>query len=124
MKIEIPIAKESEAYMQRVLSQYKEVNQMPSRITGRTVIHMYPQRDTRRIDDEGKLDGFIDAYLCELHIYDIENQTVFKSRGWNDEVDLTNVPSRIRIFKDLSTMITIDTPVRLLNCQSFIVSKL
>lgn len=114
-KIEIPLHNKSEQYLREILAEYKETKELPSIIKGRCIIHMYPYEDT--YEDDGCLVGYIDAIHCELHIYDIENKTVYKTK-MHDEIRV-DVPCRVRIFKDLSTMLIFDTPVSFNNWHSF-----
>ncbi len=121
VKIELPIHNESVEYLELLaLDDYEQINELPENIEGRCVIHMYPYEDTNNGTEGGN--GFIDAFNCELHIYDEENKTVFKTKR-HDQIDV-KVPCKVRVFKDLSTMLIIDTPVRLFNGQSFEVCKL
>lgn len=120
VKIELPIHNESIEYLNLLeLDKYKELNKLPQNIKGRCVIHIYPYEDTNDGSDCGK--GFIDAFNCELHIYDEDNKSVFKTKG-HDEINV-RVPCKVRIFKDLSTMLIIDTPVKFFNGQLFEVYK-
>lgn len=115
MKLEIPNSEESEKYIEEVFGRYTEIEDAPLEIHGRCVIHIYPTEDTQK--DNGELDGFCDAYNCRLDIYDVINKTVYKTYS-HDEVNI-RIPSRVRIFKDLSTMIIVDEPVRLGYYKSF-----
>ena len=120
MKIEIPISKVSEQYIKDTLSRYIEIEDMPKQITGRCIFHMYPYQDTT--DENGGLVGYQDAILFNLHIYDIDNMTVWKTSN-KDSLDI-DVPCKTRIFKDLSTMVVIDGGVKLHSFQAFEVCRI
>lgn len=108
MKIEVPHSKDSEDYIKRVFSSYKEVSEAICKPKGRCVIHMYPFEDTM-IDGQDDLHGYIDAYLCELRVYDVVENTVYKyvcSDAIHSEVGCS-----VKVFKDLSTMLTFDRPI-------------
>jgi len=120
MKIEIQTSQISEQYIKDTFSQYTEVYQMPKLIKGRCIFHMYPYQDTT--NEDGSLVGYNDAMLFNLHIYDIENMNVWKTSN-KDSLDI-DVPCKIRIFKDLSTMVVIDGGVELHSFQAFEVCKI
>lgn len=111
----IPITEESEAYIREVLSRYTAVeDECPRRFDDRTLLHLYPTRDTHNAD--GDLDGFQDALFFDVHIYDTDTKTRYTIAD-RDEIDL-NVPCRIRYFKDGSTMLILDGPIELHPFQS------
>lgn len=120
MKIEIPISLESQKYVDYLTKTYTETDEVPKRINGRTLIHIYPKEDTIE-DGSDDSHGFVDAFNCEIHIYNTENMTVFKTKR-HDQVEMS-VPCNVRIFKDLSTMLIIDTPVTFGLYQSLEVRK-
>lgn len=115
MKIEIPITQQSEEFIRKTFKGYKEIEKIPDVINGRCIIHMYPYRDT--VEEDGSLSGYIDAMFCELHIYDCNNSTVFKTK--HIDALIINTISSIKIFKDLSTMVVIDGGVELHSSQAF-----
>ena len=100
-ELKVQIEQESVDYLQEVFKEYKEVDKPLHEIKRRSIIHIYPKKDTY-----GELYGYCDALLCEMHIYDCEKQLVYKTNN-HDSVYL-DVPSGTRIFKDLSTMLIID----------------
>lgn len=106
-ELKVQIEKESVEYLQEVFKDYKEVNKRLDEIKGRCIIHIYPKQDT--YEEDGALYGFCDALLCEMHIYDCEKQLVYKTNN-HDSVYL-DVPCGTRIFKDLSTMLIIDSGI-------------
>ena len=112
----IKISEKSKKMINEVFSRYKEV-ELPSildgiKIDGRTIIHTYPTSDTQD-DNDDELDGFIDALLFDVHIFDVDKSLVYKSKG-HDRIDYYgfNIISQ-EVFKDGSTMIIIDTPVKI-----------
>ncbi len=115
MRIEVIHTDHAENYLKDVFDGYVEVDEFPTELNGRTIIHIYPKEDT--FDTDGSLTGFQDAYNCEIHIYNVESKTVYKTKRLHDQIEL-DVPCRIRSFKDLSTMIIIDAPIKLYNFQS------
>ena len=107
------ITKKSQQYLDEIFLDYVEVNSLPKELYGRTILHLYPVRDT----DNGKeLDGFVDALFFDLHIYNCETMTVYKT-DCKDQIRI-DVPCATRIFKDGSTMIIIDSPVAIHLFQS------
>jgi hypothetical protein len=108
MKIEVPITKFSEEYIIATLGQYKEISELEP-ISGRCIIHMYPKHDTVKDDNGDDLRGYLDAMNCDLHIYDVNKMTVYKTE-YHDAISLydTNLSIMVKVFKDLSTMIILD----------------
>lgn len=116
MKIEALHHSDSEKIIKETFSMYKETEKIPEYIKGGCVIHIYPKSDTIVNGIDKDLEGYIDAYNCELHIYDCKNKTVYKSK-LHDEV-MADAKCKIRIFKDLSTMVIFDEPVKFISGQS------
>lgn len=104
MHLEVPHTHYTDEYLRDVFSPYTEIDKMPEYIEGRCIIHMYPVEDS--YDKDGNLRSYCDAYLCHVHIYDVQNLTVFKTIRRHDEIDI-EVPCCVRVFKDLSTMVVI-----------------
>lgn len=102
---EVALHQNSVNYAKETFEQYTEVDSM--RYVENPIIHMYPKEDT--YEENGELNGYIDALFFEAHIYDTKNMTVWKSKKLHDGImpyaDL-NV-SQIKVFKDLSTMIVL-----------------
>lgn len=120
MKIEIAHSKDSEDYIKEALLCYTEISDKIESVKGRALIHMYPYEDTM-INGANNLNGFIDAYLCEVHVYDVVNKTVYKYK-YSDEINF-DVKCSTRIFKDLSTMIIIDEPIDIMYGSAIFVYK-
>jgi hypothetical protein len=118
MNIEIPLNEKSKKIIEETFSQYKESTKLPKVLSGRTVIHMYPQKDT--IESNGDLIGFEDSLLFNFNIYDTTHKRVYKRMGLFDEF-VMEVPCRIRSFKDLSTMIVIDKNISIGGSQSILI---
>ncbi|WP_029517984.1 hypothetical protein [Paenibacillus polymyxa] len=119
MKLEVDITKNSEEYIKETFSSYEEIFESPKAIMNRCVIHIYPHEDTS--SEDGVLNGYTDALNFKVHIYDTGNNTVYKTK-FHDQID-SNLPCRTRIFKDLSTMIIYDKPVRFLMGKSILVDR-
>jgi len=120
MKMEVELSKKSQEYIDFLTENYTQIFECPKQITGSTLIHIYPMKDTLNDESEDS-SGFEDALNCEIHIYDKDNRTVFVTKT-HDQIEV-EVPCNIRIFKDLSTMLIIDTPVRFGMFQSLEVRK-
>lgn len=118
MNTEIPLNEKSKKIIEETFSSYKEATKIPNILYGRTVIHMYPQKDT--IENDGELIGFEDSLLFNFNIYDTANRKVYKRIGLFDEF-VIEVPCRIRSFKDLSTMIIIDKNISIGGSQSILI---
>lgn len=106
IKNEIEIHDKSVEYLKDIFSRYKEIYELNKNINN-PIIHMYPVEDTH--DEDGDLNGYIDALFFKLHIYDPENGTVYKGNRYHDGIlpfKELNI-SQIKIFKDLSTMIVL-----------------
>ncbi|ALS22146.1 hypothetical protein [Paenibacillus naphthalenovorans] len=103
---QIELHQKSVDYVKEVFSKYIEVEQLDSIVTN-PIIHIYPKKDT--YEQDGKLNGYIDALFSEFHVYDTEKKTVWKSKRLHDGIcpyeDL--YVNQIKIFKDLSTMISL-----------------
>lgn len=99
----------SRKYIDETFSKYKEVEEPIEIVNKRCVIHMYPKTDTTPDDDI--VDGYVDAFNCEVHVYDVEKKIKYISECHDDiQIDKR---CGVRIFKDGSTMITIDGGVRI-----------
>jgi hypothetical protein len=118
MNLEITLNEKSKKIIEETFSSYKEATKIPKVLYGRTVIHMYPKKDT--IENNGELTGFEDSLLFNFNIYDTVNKKVYKRMGLFDEF-VVEVPCRIRSFKDLSTMIVIDKKISIGGSQSILI---
>ncbi|MED3562382.1 hypothetical protein [Bacillus xiapuensis] len=106
VKNEVELHQNSVDYVKEVFSMYTEVYDLNKHIKN-PIIHIYPVEDT--YDQNGELNGYIDALFFKMNIYDTENMTVYKSEKLHDGIlpfDNLHV-SQIKIFKDLSTMIVL-----------------
>jgi hypothetical protein len=113
MKIEL--MQESKDYLNEVFNQYEEVDKLPNVLGKTTLIHMYPVEDTR--DSSGELHGFTDALLCNVHIYNTKEMICKKTYANKDEL-MIDVPCRVRVFKDGSTMIILFGDIMIGDTQS------
>ena len=116
MKIEVNHHPDSEEYIKKVFSMYTETDKAPDYIKGKCIIHMYPVLDTIVNGIYNDLEGFVDAYNCEVHIYNCTNKIVYKTKH-HDQIDI-KADCRVRIFKDISTMVIFDGGVRISYGQS------
>ncbi|MFC0903716.1 hypothetical protein ACFHWD_03305 [Clostridium sp. MT-14] len=122
MKLEVKHTKSSEEYLKKVFTKYKEVDKYCNLITvnGRCVIHLYAKEDTRH-DNSNVFTGYGDAYNCEVYVFDEEKKLYYKTK-YHDQVEIDrDVNACIRIFKDLSTVIIIPLPCKVLLGQSILV---
>jgi hypothetical protein len=115
MKVEVKHHPDSEKFIKETFNAYKEIDELPKFIEN-CIIHIYPKSDTIVNGIDNDLEGYIDAYNSELHIYDCKNKTVYKSK-LHDEV-VADAKCKIRIFKDLSTMVIFNEPVKFISGQS------
>lgn len=97
------VTQKAKEYVDEVFSHHEETDRLPAVLEGRTVFHLYPVADTMHGDE---LEGYRDALFFDVHVYmcDDEKKYVIECR---DEIGF-QVPCRVRIFKDASTMITVD----------------
>lgn len=100
----VKIHTESEDYLKRIFDNYTEVYELPA-IINEPIIHIYPKKDT--CNEDGELDGYIDAIFSEVHIYDTVEMKVYKGESLHDALMPSNQLDvwTIRIFKDLSTLV-------------------
>ena len=109
VKRQINLNQKSKHYL-RELENYEEVDTLPSILYGKTIFHIYPKRDTL---NRGISRGFEDAIESKVIIYnsDMIKHIKYQSKRLHDEV-ASNVNVRTRIFKDLSTMLIINEPIK------------
>ncbi|WP_024622581.1 hypothetical protein [Metaclostridioides mangenotii] len=115
-KIEIDLYKPSEEYLNiDKKCGYKETTEEITKIKkGRCIIHTIPVRDTYSSDDNEKLDGFCDAILFRVKVYDCKNRIVYSPDRLFDNITFLNgVECQTRISKDLSNMYIFDFPVEI-----------
>jgi len=118
MKIEVPLNEESVQLIQDTFTSYQEDDKIPKVLYGRTIIHVYPKKDT--INEDGEYEGFYDSLFFNFDIYNTDNEKVYKRSALYDEL-VIETPCRIRVFKDLSTMIIIDDNISIGGSQSILV---
>lgn len=109
VKNEVELHQESVKYIREVLGMYTEIDRLDdTKHFKNPIIHIYPIKDT--YDVNGELRGYIDSIFFNLHFYDTENKTVWKSKRSHDAIIpfMANANfSQIKIFKDLSTLIAL-----------------
>lgn len=120
MNLNVDLNYKSEEMIQEVYDRYDEEKEIPNELEGRTIIHLYPKEDT--VDENGEASGFIDSLFFNFNIFNIFTGKVYKRYGHYDELVL-DVPCRIRAFKDLSTMVIIDSPIKISDTQSVTIYK-
>lgn len=112
MKIEIPISRDSEQYITKIFAQYEQVYKPIKHIKEKCVLHLYPKEDTM-IKGKDNITGYIDSMLFELYVFDVAERKVYKHK-FCDAINVNGVLSQqVKIFKDLSTMIVIEEPVKI-----------
>lgn len=120
MKIEVLLHKNSKKQIKDTLSAYSKVETIPHVSTiERCIIHMYPYEDTMQEDSE--LNGYADALNFEAHIYDTKKSTVYKSK-FHDSIFIDTF-CETKYFKDLSTMIVFDKPIKLMMGKAMFISE-
>lgn len=102
IKNEINITEESEYKLRELFSRYKETEEQPEVINDWCVIHLYPKEDT--INENGETNGYCDALFFDIHVFNCDNKTVYKARGWYDAIHVEK-KCELRLFKDMSTML-------------------
>lgn len=106
VKNEVELHQNSVDYVKETFSMYTEVFDLNKGLKN-PIIHIYPVEDT--YNQDGELNGYIDALFFRIDVYDTQNMTVYKGTKLHDGIlpfkDL-NV-SQIKVFKDLSTMIVL-----------------
>jgi hypothetical protein len=117
----IELSNKAKQYMKMVFSRYEYSENIPDEFYGRTILHLYPKRDTMR-DNEEHLLGFEDGLLFDVHIYSIDNKKKYIITN-KDQIEIS-FPVMIRIFKDQSTMIIIDRAFKLGRYQSLELNSL
>lgn len=108
----VAIGPKSEEIIREVYNRYEEVQSLGFRLDGHTVIHVYPTEDTYRGDD---LHGLMDSLFFDAWVFNNGKKCLYR---WHDQITFDVKPSFIRIFKDGSTMITIDEPIIIFFGQS------
>ena len=114
VKIEIDLHLKSEKYL-KLFDEYEEIPVLPKLLTGRTIIHTYPIKDTLTNDEEFL--GFRDSLYFKIvvvnHEKDTDIFTIFKSKEVHDCIEFI-IPIGMKVFKDLSTMFFTDRAVQIM----------
>lgn len=105
-------------YVKDVFSHYEKSDVLPDILHGRTIIHVYATHDTD--EGGGVVNGYVDSFYFDVHIYN--GKTWWEITG-RDQIELNVKDSRVRIFKDGSTMIIIDRPIRFGMYQSLEINE-
>lgn len=101
----VELHENSNDYIVNTFKKYQEDFFEDGMIIHRPIIHMYAKEDT--IDKHGDINGYIDAFFCEVHIYDVVNRKKYRTRRLHDAVHVNNAKVYdVKIFKDGSTMLT------------------
>lgn len=114
MKIEVPHSDRSQEYIDKTFAMYSYAGKLPNSIIIKETIvfHMYPKEDTI-CNGEEDLYGYEDAYNCDVKVYDVTNR-VYYDTDWTDAIDV-EVPCKVKVFKDLSTMIVVRRGAEIMN---------
>lgn len=90
--------------------EYKEVKEEINKINGTCIIHMIPKMDTYLSDDESDLVGYCDSMMCEIRVFDVDNNIYYKDDSLFDNILIEDINVETRIYKDLSTMYIFTKP--------------
>lgn len=90
--------------------EYKEVKEEINKINGTCIIHMIPKMDTYLSDDEFDLVGYCDSMMCEVRVFDVDNNIYYKDESLFDNILIEDINVETRIYKDLSTMYIFTKP--------------
>lgn len=120
---EVELHEYSVSYMKRVFMQYKEIETLPSLVEN-PILHLYPVKDTYELD--GELNGYSDSLFFNLNVYDPVNMVSWKSKQLHDGIIPFSeiMVQQIKIFKDLSTMISLSGSYKLSQMQGFSIGRL
>ena len=89
---------------------YKEVKEEINKINGTCIIHMIPKMDTYLSDEESDLVGYCDSMMCEIRVFDVDNNIYYKDESLFDNILIEDINVETRIYKDLSTMYIFTKP--------------
>jgi len=116
------IHQKSVDYMDDVFGKYVQ-DQHFERYIQNPIIHLYPTKDT--YDQDGNLNGYIDALFMDIHIYDTINMKKYLLKNKDGIFGDNNLTvSQIKAFKDGSTMIVLRGRYELFNGQAIHIMKL
>jgi len=119
-KQEIKLHEDSYEYIKNTFGQYTQVDKVDNPLKlDKCILHLYPIEDT--IEGNDNLKGYHDSLLFKLVIYDPINLYKYKAYTNHDAIHLQCLDCKIKYFKDLSTMIVIEEPVKI-NWQSQLVN--
>ncbi|WP_312286663.1 hypothetical protein [Terrisporobacter sp.] len=90
--------------------EYKEVKEEINKINGTCIIHMIPKMDTYLSDNESDLVGYCDSIMCEIRVFDVDNNIYYKDESLFDNILIEDINVETRIYKDLSTMYIFTKP--------------
>lgn len=82
--------------------EYQLVEDCTKDIINHCIIHIYPYSDT--YDENGELNGYADALLFKAIIYNLDTMECCVLTN-KDAIDIGKIKTKIRIFKDMSTLI-------------------
>ncbi|WP_339193763.1 hypothetical protein MKY95_18685 [Paenibacillus sp. FSL P4-0176] len=123
VKNEVVLHEHSVSYMKRVFMQYSEIETLPSLVEN-PILHLYPVKDTYELN--GELNGYNDSLFFNLNVYDPVNRVSWKSKQLHDGIIPFSevMVQQIKIFKDLSTMVSLSGSYRLSQMQGFSIGRL
>jgi hypothetical protein len=110
---------ESQKIVDETFALYKEGGICPSTLKGKTIIHLYPKKDT--MEPDGTLNGYYQNLFFEMVIFNISgsNKTMYRFSGLKDaifteKVNITN----LSVFKDGAFCVTVDGEIHFLDGQA------
>lgn len=105
-KLEVELTDFSREFVEKPVYEYYGYEKVDhiEEVDKKCVIHMRPRKDTYESDKNDELYGYSDAVIFDIEIYDVENKKYCLVKHF-DNIDIIDVDTQIRYFKDLSTMI-------------------
>lgn len=121
MFLEVKHSQNSLDILKKITEDFSQTNIPLREVKGICIVHMQPLQDT--VSDNWNIYGFIDSYNCEIKIFDYKKKLFYVSQTLHDEIDI-QVPCKLRVFKDLSTMLIIRFPVRIKYARTVVIDKI
>lgn len=88
--------------------EYKLVKDCTNNIINHCIIHMYPYSDT--YDESGELNGYADSLFFKAVVYNLDTMECCILTK-KDAIEIDGIKTKIRIFKDMSTLIEFYEPI-------------
>lgn len=109
---------ESEKIIKATFAMYKDGGPIGGsrKFQGRTILHLYPTRDT--FNQDGELDGYYQNLFFNLDVYDAKKMVKY-SAGEHDAIFTSGCNiNNVTVFKDGAFCICIDGEVEFLSGQA------